>query len=188
MELQNGFCRFGCNELQRKKLKHLLKISTAVFLFLFFANCKEHSKPEKRVIDFPFTFEGKVTAIKDGDTYNVLYNNIEQTIRLAHIDCPEKKQPFGSSAKQFASDLCFGKTVTVQNEGKTDRNKRIIGEIILQEGTNVNKELIKNGLAWHFKKYSTNNEYAQLEIEARKDKIGIWSDPHPIAPWNWRKK
>ena len=112
----------------------------------------------------------------------------EQTVRLAHIDCPEKKQPFGNKAKQFASDLCFGKNVTLINDNKFDRNKRLITEIFLLDGTNVNKELVKNGLAWHFKKYSDNKEYAQLEIEAQKNRIGLWSETTPVAPWNWRKK
>ena len=64
-------------------------------------------------MDFPLIFEGKVTGIKDGDTYKVLYDGSEKTIRLAHIDCPEKKQPFGNNAKQFTSDICYGKNVTV---------------------------------------------------------------------------
>ena len=151
-------------------------------------SCKEHIKKESKILDFPLSFEGKVTAIKDGDTYKVLYDGSEKTIRLAHIDCPEKKQPFGSRAKQFASDICFGKVVTIKTEGKTDRYKRIIGEIILQDGTNVNKELVKNGLAWHFKKYSDNNEYAELETVAKQEQIGLWTDKEPIAPWDWRHK
>lgn len=153
-----------------------------------FATCKEHDKKENKKMDFPLTFEGKITGIKDGDTYKVLYDGSEKTIRLAHIDCPEKKQSFGNNAKQFSSDICFGKIVTVKTEGKADRNKRIIGEIILQDGTNVNKELVKNGLAWHFKKYSNNNEYAELETIARQQQIGLWTDKEPIAPWEWRHK
>ncbi|WP_231427840.1 MULTISPECIES: thermonuclease family protein [Pedobacter] len=42
-------------------------------------------------------------------------------------------------------------------------------------------------MAWHFKKYSTDAYYAQLEINARKGKVGLWRDPNPIAPWEWRK-
>jgi endonuclease YncB( thermonuclease family) len=76
----------------------------------------------------------------------------------------------------------------VKSEGKKDRYKRIIAEIILQDDTNLNKELVKNGLAWHFKKYSDNQEYSELEISARDKKIGIWSEPNPTAPWDWRKK
>ena len=71
------------------------KISTAFLLLLFLFSCGEGNKKEKIENILPLTFEGKVTGIKDGDTYKVFYNGSEQTIRLAHIDCPEKKQPFG---------------------------------------------------------------------------------------------
>ena len=60
----------------------------------------------------------KVIGIKDGDTYVVLIDGKEQVIRLEHIDCPEKKQPFGTKAKQFASDLCFGQFVQVNHKNK----------------------------------------------------------------------
>ena len=76
----------------------------------------------------------------------------------------------------------------MKSEGKKDRYKRIIAEIILQNDTNLNKELVKNGLAWHFKKYSDSQEYAEIEIDARNKQIGIWSEPNPTAPWDWRKK
>lgn len=46
---------------------------------------------------------------------------------------------------------------------------------------------MRNGLAWHFKKYSKSKEYAELEIKARKAKVGLWKDSNPIAPWNWKK-
>ncbi|HMK04152.1 MAG TPA: thermonuclease family protein [Ferruginibacter sp.] len=129
----------------------------------------------------------KVIGIKDGDTFVLLVDGKEQVIRLAHIDCPEKKQPFGNKAKQFAADLCFGKYVRLVQNNKYDRNKRLIAEIILPDGSNLNKRLVKNGLAWHFKKYSSDAAYAQLEIVARTNKAGLWSEPNPIAPWNWRK-
>ena len=131
---------------------------------------------------------GKVISIKDGDTIAILYDGKSLTIRLAHVDCPEKNQPFGSVAKRFTSDKCFGQIVTVENDNKYDRNKRLIGVIINSSGENVNKELIKAGLAWHYKKYSIDNEYSKLEIEARKKRIGLWSEANPTAPWNWRKK
>ena len=174
--------------LPKNELMSFSKISTAFLLLLFLFSCGEGNKKEKIENILPLTFEGKVTGIKDGDTNKVFYNGSEQTIRLAHIDCPEKKQPFGSKAKQFASDICFGKYVVVKSEGKKDRYNRIIAEIILQDDTNLNKELVKNGLAWHFKKYSDNQEYSELEISARDKKIGIWSEPKPTAPWDWRKK
>ena len=129
---------------------------------------------------------GKVISVKDGDTIDILYNNKKLTIRLAHIDCPEKKQPYGQAAKQFVSDKCFGQTVTIRHNNEYDRSKRLIGEVILSDNENLNKSLVKAGLAWHFKKYSTDNSYAVLEQEARKQRIGIWSEPNPVAPWEWR--
>ena len=129
----------------------------------------------------------KVIEIKDGDTFVLLMDGEEQTVRLAHIDCPEKKQPFGSEAKQFASDLCSGKYVTLIHDNKYDRNKRLIAEIILPNGRNVNKEMVKHGFAWHYKEYSDDDEYAELEIAARANKTGLWSEPDPIAPWSWRE-
>lgn len=145
--------------------------------------------PSSDVISYEENQTGyKVIGIKDGDTFVLLMDGKEQTVRLAHIDCPEKKQPFGNKAKQFAADLCFGKNVTLINDNKFDRNKRLITEMFLLDGTNINKELVKNGLAWHFKKYSDNKEYAQLEIEAQKNRTGLWSETTPVAPWNWRKK
>ncbi|MDO4764084.1 MAG: thermonuclease family protein [Flavobacteriaceae bacterium] len=134
----------------------------------------------------PLEFLGKITAVKDGDTFKVLYQKREITVRLAHIDCPEKRQAFGTKAKQYASDLCFGRLVGIKHNGKKDRNGRIIGEVFVGN-LNVNQELVKQGLAWHFKKYSKSKEYAQLENSARKRKVGIWSEKKPIAPWEWRK-
>lgn len=129
----------------------------------------------------------KVIGIKDGDTVSILVEGTEKTVRLAHIDCPEKKQPFGKNAKVAISELCFGKFVTLVGDGTTDRNGRSIAELILPNGVNVNKALVKMGLAWHFKKYSKDESYAKLEITARNKKAGLWKDKNAIAPWNWRK-
>lgn len=129
---------------------------------------------------------GKVVKIKDGDTIVILSDGKETTIRFADIDCPEKNQPFGMKAKKFVSDLCFSKEVEIKNDGTKDRYGRLIGTVILNR-TIINKELVKAGLAWHFKKYSSDSSYSVLEKEARENHIGIWSQPNPIAPWDWRK-
>lgn len=139
------------------------------------------------VIIFSQNKSYKVIGVKDGDTVEILMNGKPQVVRLSHIDCPEKKQPFGNNAKQFASDLCFGKKVKLSTGWKKDRNKRLLAEIILSNGKNLNKELVKNGLAWHFKKYSKDNSYDDLEKQARKQKLGLWNDKIPTAPWEWRK-
>mgnify|MGYP003574853968 CR=1 FL=1 len=167
-------------------MKHFWKINT-FFFFFFLSACKEKKTDPPPIIISSFSFEGKIILIKDGDTYKITSNGKEKTIRLEHIDCPEKKQPYGDKAKQFAYDLCFGKTVVIRSSGKTDRNNRLIGEVILPDETNLNQEFVKQGLAWHFKRYSTDTVYARLEINAREKAIGLWSETNPIAPWLWRK-
>lgn len=135
------------------------------------------------------TFTAQVVRILDGDTMEVLYQKNPIKIRLADIDSPEKRgsQPYGSQAKQALSDLCFGQEVTVYGQ-KTDRNGRLIAVIKNQQKQIVNQEMVKQGMAWHYKKYSTDPIYAHLEKTARENKVGLWADKNPIAPWIWRKQ
>ncbi|PWS32537.1 nuclease [Pedobacter paludis] len=159
-------------------------------LFLFFTPvlCKKEIDQAVQVNLKNQTFSAKVIRILDGDTMEVLYKNNPIKIRLAHIDCPEKRgaQPFGNHAKKALSDLCFGQKVTIFGQ-KYDRYKRLIAVVQNSKKQIVNQEMIKQGMAWHFKKYSTDPLYAQLEINARKNKIGLWHDAKPTPPWEWRK-
>lgn len=126
--------------------------------------------------------QGKVVAIADGDTITLLTaDNKQVKIRLHGIDCPEKNQDFGTKAKQFTSNLVFGKIVKVVVTD-TDRYGRSVGLVILPDGKVLNKELLKAGLAWHYKYYNKSQEFAELEEQAKKDKIGIWSMDNAIAP------
>ncbi len=138
--------------------------------------------------DIPRLISGKVIKIKDGDTIEILYNGRPLTMRLAHIDCPEirSKQPYGKAAKQLASDLCFGDVVKVENENEFDRYDRLIGVVINSKGDTINLELVKAGLAWHYKRYSSDTLYSKMEIVARQTKSGLWADGDPVAPWDWR--
>lgn len=129
---------------------------------------------------------GKVVGIKDGDTVEVLFGQKTETIRLSDIDAPEKAQPFGTVARKKLSNLVFGKTVQVKALPHRDRNGRLIAEIRCQ-GQNVNLLMVASGLAWHFKKYSTKEVYAQAERVARRQRRGLWQDDDPIAPWEWRR-
>lgn len=138
----------------------------------------------------PFTLSaqltGKVVAIADGDTFTLLVDNREVKIRLHGIDCPEKKQDFGNAAKQYLSDLIFGHQVTAQEMGK-DRYGRTIA-LVTVDGTPVNEAMISAGLAWHFKQYDRNPTWATLEETARREKKGLWVQPDPLPPWEFRKK
>ncbi|MCZ2223384.1 MAG: thermonuclease family protein [Chitinophagales bacterium] len=129
----------------------------------------------------------KVIGIKDGDTVLVLLgDNIQKTLRLAEVDCPEIGQPFGKNAKQFTSSQIFGKNIEFI-ETDTDRYSRTIAMIYYDNGKYLSAELIKNGLGWWYYRYSNDENLGVLENEASNNKIGLWSDPNSIPPWEWRK-
>jgi micrococcal nuclease len=161
----------------------MIKPSTVLLFLLLLTACKSQNSKQKFQ-----ELKGKVIAVKDGDTIEILCDEKLLTIRFAHVDCPEirKKQPFGTTAKQFTSALCFGRLITVQHENKFDRYKRLIGVVINDEGKNVNKELVKAGYAWHFMQYSNDMEYNRLEKTAREKRVGLWVDSNPAPPWQWR--
>lgn len=130
---------------------------------------------------------GKVVRIIDGDSIVVLVNENEQLkVRLEGIDCPEKRQDFGQRATRATAELCFGKEVVIQKTG-VDRYRRTLGYVYAGDVC-INKELLRRGLAWHFKKYNQEPELAGLEITARHEKVGLWSQPNPVPPWEFRKQ
>lgn len=130
----------------------------------------------------------KVVGVKDGDTMVLLSSDNQSiTVRLAEVDCPEKSQAFGQAAKQFTSDLCFGKMVKLVGN-QHDRYGRTVGEVVLENGTSVNHELVKQGYAWQYRAYSKSMELAMLEQRARQNRLGLWQDANPTPPWNFRKE
>ena len=131
-------------------------------------------------------FPAKVIRIVDGDTIEMTHNGEPKRVRLAGIDAPERKQAFGSRARQFVAQQVFGKTVTVHSVG-IDAYGRILGEVILGDGRSLNRELVANGLAWHYKRFSADRELARLEDEAREARRGLWSDRNPMPPWKFRR-
>ena len=132
------------------------------------------------------TLEGKVVKIADGDTLTLLTSSNEQVkVRLAGIDTPERKQPFGNKAKQALSSLAFQKQALIEAETK-DRYGRTVG-VVFVDGLNVNHELVKQGIAWVYRKYTSDKRLYALESEAKQSKRGLWLQENPIPPWEWRR-
>lgn len=134
----------------------------------------------------PTEITGRVVSIADGDTITILVDKQQVKVRLEGIDAPEKGQPWGTKARERLADLVHEKTVRVVVTGK-DRYGRSLGTVHVGE-TNVNAEMVKAGLAWHYKRFSKDREFAVLELEAREAKRGLWSDKEPIPPWEWRSE
>ncbi len=128
--------------------------------------------------------EGKVTGVLDGDSLEVLVDKKPVMVRLHAIDAPEWDQPRGKDAKQALSKLAFGKLAVVKVEG-LDNNDRTLGRVEV-EGIELNAEMLKQGWAWHFKRFDQDKKLAKLESEARKAKRGLWADKQPIPPWEFR--
>lgn len=157
----------GLSEVMRR-------LTFLVLLFLFGA-------------DPAHSFTGEVVGVLDGDTIEVLHNGKAQRIRLQGIDCPEKGQPYGNNAKQATSALVFALEVTLQIHGK-DKYRRILADVLLADGTNVNHTLVKEGWCWWYRKYAPDDVMlAALEAEAGMAQKGLWVDPNPTPPWEFRK-
>ena len=130
---------------------------------------------------------GKVVGITDGDTITLL-DDLDKgvfRIRLAGIDAPEKKQPYGNKAKQFLSSLVSGRQVSVRFR-EIDRYGRMIG-IIFCGGTEINLEMVRKGFAWHYARYDRSAAYIEAEKQARREKKGLWADKTAINPHEFRK-
>jgi len=138
------------------------------------------------------TITGRVVGVADGDTITVLdADKVQHKIRLAGIDAPEKKQPFGNRSKESLSALAFDKTVNVETS-KRDRYGRQIGKVLVN-GRDVNLVQVERGMAWFYRQYqreqSPNDRrlYETAEDAAKAEKRGLWRDADPVAPWEFRR-
>lgn len=140
------------------------------------------------------TFIGPVTRISDGDTFAMLVDTPsgkrEVKVRLDGVDAPEAHQEFGARAKEFTAshlfDIDHGKTVKVLF-CDMDRYGRIVGQVHLPDGKILNREIVAAGYAWWFQKYAPKaSELRDLQEQAKAAKKGLWADPNPVAPWDWR--
>ena len=134
------------------------------------------------------TFQVKVIGISDGDTFTGLNSdNLQLKFRIHGIDAPEKKQAFGSKAREHLGSLIFGQNVAVDVNDR-DRWGRYIARVATDDGKDVGKEMIQAGLVWHYKHFDKSEAYAQAEQTAQDNKRGLWSDPRAVAPWEFRHK
>jgi endonuclease YncB( thermonuclease family) len=151
-------------------------------------------------------WQARVVGVSDGDTLTVAYERASVKIRLQGVDSPETKQPFGERAKQFASTLLLGKSVTVKPVTQ-DGYGRVVAEVLVPQTevveihrgaqieerkvrvlTDAGEELVKAGLAWWYRPHAPRGtRLAELEADAKRAKRGLWADPNPTPPWEWRR-
>lgn len=140
------------------------------------------------VISFPAyaDFSGRVVSIADGDTITVLVERQQVKVRLVEIDAPEKAQAFGNRSKHSLSDMCFDKEARIQEKSK-DRYGRTLGRVFC-DGLDANAEQVRRGMAWVYDKYVTDHSLYPLQDGARAASRGLWYEPDPIPPWDWRRR
>jgi endonuclease YncB( thermonuclease family) len=143
-----------------------------------------------------YNLTGRVVQVSDGDTINILVDRQTHRIRLANIDAPETShgsarpgQPFGEASRKHLAEHVAGKTLTLVCYEK-DHYGRDICDIPVED-TTANRLQVKNGMAWANQqgggKYLRDRSLLALEKQAKSARLGIWSEPKPVAPWEWRQ-
>lgn len=134
----------------------------------------------------PTEFTGRVVRVVDGDTIVVLVDREQINIRLHGIDAPERGQPFGNRSRERLGELCHERAVRVVTHGR-DRYGRTIG-VVFVDGINVNAEMVFSGHAWQYTRYDRSAVLARYQLDAVEAGRGLWADPNPIPPWEWRRR
>ncbi|WP_154668209.1 thermonuclease family protein [Pseudoduganella violaceinigra] len=127
-----------------------------------------------------------VIGVSDGDTLTVLSGGQPVKVRLANIDAPEKKQPYGARSKQSLSDMCFGRDATLASTNK-DRYGRTVA-VVHCGAVNVNVAQVRKGMAWVYPQYNHDASLPAVEAEARGAHVGLWAERNPLEPWVYRKE
>jgi micrococcal nuclease len=136
------------------------------------------------VIGFSQSYNGSIVRVIDGDNFVFQTGEGLFTVRMQGTDAPENNQPYSKESADFLKQYLNKDAITKING--TDRYRRRLGTLDV-DGQDINLLSIKNGCAWHFKRYSSDKQYASAEEHARKNKLGLWGLPNPIPPWNWRQ-
>lgn len=130
-----------------------------------------------------------VAHVVDGDTIGIRGLHV----RLEGIDAPEHGQTCGrrdfgtwkcgEAAGEALHALVANRVVSCENRGR-DKYGRMLG-ICYVDGHDINAEMVREGFAWAFVKYS--KSYVREEAEARAERAGIWSGEAQPA-WLYREQ
>jgi micrococcal nuclease len=131
-----------------------------------------------------------VTKSVDGDTFHVLLDNGEEaTVRFLGVNTPETVDPrrtvecFGKEASNFTKSYTGGKRIRLEADpqaDEVDKYGRLLRNVFLEDGTDLNATLVKEGYAYAYVDFPQNKvrkaELLRLEEEARDQKRGLWAD------------
>ena len=194
-----------CNQNNRDMKKFILLAAALLMLSCSCQNMTE-SRPSRAAASVTGCLSGRdtigvvlhVSRVIDGDTFEGRLDNggnpgvnpwmVQLTkivVRINGIDAPERGQWYGDVATLHLQWLISGKAVGLKLKQK-DSYGRWIATVYL-DGADISEEMLKEGLAWHYKEHDSNPRYAQLEAEAKQAGLGLWSDDRAVPPWEWRR-
>lgn len=175
----------------------------ALVTLLALLACREPARTPAARTASAETIRGTVVGIHDGDTVTILdAERVEWRVRLAAIDAPERRQPFGRRAKESLSDLALGHVAEVESS-KRDRYGRVVGKVMIASPDcptrdcpndfDVGLAQLARGSAWWYRQYAPEQSHADrrlyeaAEHDARARQLGLWTEPAPVPPWEWRE-
>jgi endonuclease YncB( thermonuclease family) len=129
---------------------------------------------------------GRVSQVADGDTLTLLVDDTRQRIRLHEIDAPEHDQPWAREARRALARKVENKVVRV-DVATVDDYGRLVGKVWLGN-RDINRELVREGHAWAFRRYLEDRSLLDDEAAARREGAGLWRQADPVAPWAWRQR
>ena len=132
--------------------------------------------------------EGFVSQVLDGDGVILQSGDGTHVVRLYGIDAPEMNQAGGRAARDYLARLVEHKGVSFRRYGLDDY-KRLVADLELEDGTRVSVAMVAAGHAWWFKRFAWGDvALHNAELEARRDRRGLWANENPAPPWLWRQR
>jgi endonuclease YncB( thermonuclease family) len=141
----------------------------------------------------PETLTGRVLWVDDGDSLELRDDwGRRFRVRLRGIDAPERRQPYANVARRNLIELARGRPLTVIYDG-TDKYGRLLAWVFVDEGVSVNLLQVQAGLAWHYalpgRQWTADDDLlARAEHEAQAARRGLWAQPRPLPPWQYRRE
>lgn len=200
-----GSC-FGTRGRRRRRSGKSLWWILIVCVLVFFFSEKNHEPTDSGTGKDPSvstssdsryasekTLTGRVIRVTDGDTVTILTEEKEEIrIRFQGIDAPERSQDFGKRSREMLNSLVYGKTIRVEVD-KIDKYGRVVGRIWLddpftQTSADIEETMLREGMAWHYSYFNHEKKLSDAQAQAQAARRGLWSQPNPEAPWEWRRK
>ena len=128
----------------------------------------------------------RVEMINDGDTVTCLDTEGRRVrVRLVGIDAPELDQPKGRESRAALVAKLTGGLVRVEGDAR-DQHGRLLGTLRLDD-RDLNREMVAEGWAWAFTGFAEDSDLIAAESAARRARRGVWADPQPLPPRQWRE-